>query len=87
MNQRALLMALTAGAGLLLAGAGFIAADRLDAFEPCRVSYRLQATVEGSLACQSYYAVVLFSTLLSFAACGLLLLAGILALVRRRPRS
>jgi hypothetical protein len=87
MSERALLIALTAGAGLLLAAGAFVAAVWLDAFEPCRVPYRLPPSLEGSLACQAYYALVLFSKLLSLAACGLAVLAGILFSVRRRKRS
>jgi hypothetical protein len=86
MSEGAIKSAITAGASGVLAVGGFALAARLDAFEPCRVLYRLQETVEGSLACQSYYAIVLFSTLLAYAACGLVGLAGILLFVRRRTR-
>jgi hypothetical protein len=81
--MRALLFALTAGAGGLLAGSGFAAAAWLDAFAPCRVLYQVSDAVHGSLACQSYYAIVLFSTGLAFGACGMAVIAGILFLVRR----
>jgi hypothetical protein len=86
-SQRALLFAVTAAAGLLMAGGGFVAAATLDVFYACRGPYRFQPAVEGSLACQSYYALVMFSKLLSFAACGLAVVAGILWLARRRARN
>jgi hypothetical protein len=81
------MLVLTAGAGLLLAGGAFLASASIEAFDPCRVPYRLPPAVEGSLACQSYFALVLFSKVLSLAACGLAVLAGILVFVRLRTRS
>jgi len=81
--MRALRFALTACASGLLAAGGFAGAAWLDAFAPCRVSYRVSDAVYGSLACQSYYAMDLFSAVLAFAACGLAVIAGILFLVRR----
>jgi hypothetical protein len=86
-SEGALKMAVTAGASGVIAAGGYALATQLDAFEPCRVLYRLADNVYGSLACQSYSAIVLFSGLLAFAACGLAGLAGILAFVRRRSRS
>jgi hypothetical protein len=86
-SAAALKVAITAGAGGVVAAGGYALAAGLDVFAPCRVLYRLQENVYGSLACQSYYAIVLFSGLLAFAACGLAGLAGILAFVRRRSRS
>jgi hypothetical protein len=85
--MRALLFALTAGVSGLLAAGGFAAAAWLDVFTPCRVSYRVSDEVYGSLACQSYYAIGLFSAVLGFAACGLAAIAGILVVVRRRTQS
>jgi hypothetical protein len=82
--MRALLFGLTAGASGLLAASGFAAAAWLDAFAPCRVLYRVSDAVHGSLACQSYYAIVLFSTGIAFGACGIAAIGGILFLVRRR---
>jgi len=82
-RQRGLLFALTAGGSGLLATAGFAFIAWLDAFTPCRVAYRVSDTVHGSLACQSYYAISLFSALLAFTACGLAAIACILFLVRR----
>ena len=82
--MRALLFALTAGAGGLLAASGFAAAAWLEAFEPCRVQYRVSDAVQGSLACQSYNAIVLLSWGLALGACGMAVIAGILGLARRR---
>lgn len=82
--MRALLFALTAGAAGLLAVSGFASAAWLDAFEPCRVLYRVSDAVRGSLACQSYNAIVLLSWGLALGACGMAVIAGILGLVRRR---
>ena len=82
--MRALLFALTAGASGFLAASGFAAAAWLDAFEPCRVLYQVSDAVHGSLACQSYSAIILFSTGLAFGACGMAVVAGILFLVGRR---
>ncbi len=81
--MRVLLFALTAGASGLLAAGGLATAAWLDAFAPCRVLYRLSDAVHGSLACQSYNAIVLFSTGLGFGACGMAVIAGILFLMRR----
>jgi len=85
--MRALLFALTAGASGLLAAGGFALAAWLDAFAPCRVSYRVGDNVHGTLACQSYSAIMLFSTLLVLGTCALAATAGILFLVRRRTPS
>jgi hypothetical protein len=81
--MRALLFALTAVVSGLLAAGGFAVAAWLDAFAPCRVAYRVSDDVRGSLACQSYSAISLFSAVLAFSACGLVVIAGILFLVRR----
>ncbi len=82
-RQRGLLFALTAGGSGLLATGGFAVMAWVDAFTPCRVSYRVSDTVHGSLACQSYYAISLFSAMLAFTACGLAVIACILFLGRR----
>ncbi|MEO8467116.1 MAG: hypothetical protein ABI640_17425 [Gammaproteobacteria bacterium] len=82
--MRELPLVLTAVFSGLLAAGGFAADAWLDMFTPCRVSYRISDTVYGSLACQTYYAIALFSAVLAFAACGLAVIAGILFLVRRR---
>lgn len=85
--MHALLFAITGGLSGLLAAGGFAAAAWLDVFTPCRVAYRVSDTVYGSLACQTYYALDLLSTIFAFAACGLVVIAGILFLFRRRtPR-
>ena len=85
--MRALRFALTAvGSGLMAVG-GFAVAELLDPFAPCRVTYRVSNDVYGSLACQIYYAIRLFSVAMVLAACGLLAIAGILFFVRRSWRS
>jgi hypothetical protein len=86
-GEGALKVAITAVASGVVAVGGYALAARFDAFEPCRVLYRLPENVHGSLACQSYSAIVLFSGLLALAACVLVCLAGILAFVRRRSGS
>ncbi len=85
--MRPLELALTAGVSGLVAAAGFAAAAWLDVFTPCRVPYRVSDTVYGSLACQSYYTIGLFSAVLAFAACGLAAIAGILVVVKWRRTS
>ena len=81
-SMRASQFALMAAVGGLFAAAAW-----LDAFAPCRVSYRVSNSVYGSLACQLYSAIGLLSALLAFAACALAATAGILFLVRRRTPS
>jgi hypothetical protein len=78
--------AVTAVCTALLAAAGFGLGAWADAFAPCRVPYRLSDELYGSLACQLYYTLGLFSAVLAFAACGLTVVAGILFVVRRRTR-
>jgi hypothetical protein len=75
---------LTAGVTGALAAAGFALAAWADVFAPCRVPYRVSDELYGSLGCQLYYALGLFSAVLAFAACGLAAVAGILFIVRRR---
>jgi cytosine/adenosine deaminase-related metal-dependent hydrolase len=82
--MRALLLLLTAGLTGGLAAAGFAFAGMADVFAPCRVAYRVSDELYGSLACQLYYTLGLFSAVLAFAACGLLAVAGILFILRRR---
>jgi predicted DNA repair protein MutK len=69
-----------------LAIAGFTLAAGLEVFAPCRVVYRTAQSVQGSLACQSYAAIVWLSLLFLLAA---LVLGGIVmaqAFRRRRPK-
>jgi len=82
--MRALPLVFTAVFSGLLAAGGFAAAAWLDVFTPCRVDYRVSDAVYGSLACQAYYTLAMFSAVLAFAACGLAVIACILFLVRRR---
>ncbi len=82
--MRALLLLLTAGATGALSAAGFGVAAWADAFAPCRVPYRVSDELYGSLACQLYYTLGLFSVVLAIAACGLAAVAGILLLFRKR---
>ena len=82
--MRALQLAITAVFSALLAGGGFALTAWLHAFAPCRVPYRISDAAYGSLACQAYYTIGMFSAVLAFAACGLAAIAGILFFVRRR---
>ncbi|HVY63238.1 MAG TPA: hypothetical protein VHH11_00300 [Gammaproteobacteria bacterium] len=84
MNERAWLLLVAAGAAGLIAVGGFLLMASFDAFAPCRVGYYVSDQVYGSLACQLYYTIALFSAVLAFAACAMTAIAGILFLVRRR---
>lgn len=75
---------LTAAITGILAAAGFGLAAWADVFAPCRVPYRVSDQLYGSLACQLYYTLGLFSAVLALAACGLAVVAGILFIVRKR---
>ena len=72
-----------AAASLFVAALGFGAATWLEVFAPCRVLYRVQPTVQGSLACQTYAALNLASLLLALAALVLVLVAAVRAFGRR----
>ncbi len=84
MSEQVGRLAIAAGAAAVIAAGGFLFTARFDAFAPCRVGYYVSDRVYGSLACQSYYTLALFSAVLAFAACVVAAIAGILFLVRRR---
>ena len=77
-------VALVAAVSSVLAVVGFVVCGSLDAFEPCRVVYRTRQAVQGSLECQSYSAITIFSLLLTVAAAILAIVAVALAFMRRR---
>lgn len=74
MDDRSSQLALAALAAGAIAVVGFSLAASLDLFAPCRIVYRMQPAVYGSLECQLYAAITLFSLLLSA-------VAGIVAIV------
>lgn len=77
LDSRAVTLVSVALSSAALAGLGFALVAWLDAFEPCRVAYRLPSTVSGSLACQVRAAITLFSALLASAAALTVVAAGV----------
>lgn len=84
MGTRAATLALVSLTSAALAAVGFALAAWLDVFAPCRVVYRAPQVVYDSLACQSYAAIALFSSLLVGAAGVLGIVATVLLYGRRR---
>lgn len=81
-NRIAKVASVAVGSGVLSL-IGFVSASSLDFFAPCRVIYRLDEAVQGSLACQSYSAITLASVLFFCAASGFAVTAAILVFLRR----
>lgn len=87
MNDLATKLALVAASSGVLAVVGFVLCSALAFFEPCRRLYRTHQAVQGSLACQSYSAISLFSLLLSLAAVAFAVAAVAVALLSWRAAS
>lgn len=84
MNERVAKTSVGAVACAALAIIGFVLTSRLESFEPCRVLYRIPQAAQDSLACHVYSAISLASLAFSAAAVGTGLVAGFLAVLRRR---
>jgi len=80
-------LALVAVVSCGLAVVGFVVSASLDVFAPCRLVYRTQQSVQGSLACQSYAAINLSAVLFVLAALVLGIVVTVRALLRRRAGS
>jgi 8-oxo-dGTP pyrophosphatase MutT (NUDIX family) len=87
MSQRANALALVAAASAVLALIGFAVTERSDGFADCRLLYRPQPLVQRSLACQSYAALTIFSSLLALAAGALGVVAGAMRVAPKAGRA
>jgi hypothetical protein len=82
-NERAAKIGLAAVVCGVLAFTGYALVLTIDAFEPCRVLYRIPPAVRDSLACRIHSAITLASLLFVVATAVSLAAAGVLAYWRR----